>query len=316
MLEIKCLLSKRRTEWMGIAILMVVLYHLQCRLSFAPYTNVFKYWFFGVDLFIFFSGYGLCYSYEKNTILKFYKNRLFRILPLYFVQIILIQIINLSNSQIFSFVDFIGEITTLSFWGLGSGYINWYVAAILFLYLLFPIFYAIVKKYELVALVFAYLFSIVYLRLTDDIWEHDCLVARIPIYIWGIYYFFVKNNSKKIWGGLAVCLMFWNISFCYDISVFYISTCFCPMFIYLFYRYFDYICASSTIINNILRTIGKYSYEIYLADHFVGVFIMWYSTRFYTYSDAIYLIPIYVVVSVVFAYLSIRLNKGLVQLIR
>lgn len=314
--EIKCLLSKRRTEWMGIAILMVVLYHLQCRLPFSPYTNIFKYWFFGVDIFMFLSGYGLCYSYEKNTIFKFYRNRLFRIFPLYFVQFILIQIIYLGNSHVFSVIDLIGEITTLSFWGLGSGYTNWYVAAILFLYLLFPIFYRIVKKYELRVVFFAYFFSMLYLRLTDDTWEHDCLVARIPVYICGIYYFFIKNNIKKILGVLAVCLVFWNISFCYDISVFYISACFCPMLIYIFNWYLDYICTSDKITKNILGTIGKYSYEIYLADYFVEVFIKWYYTRFYTYTNAIYVIPIYIVASVVFAYLSIRLNKGLSQLIR
>lgn len=309
-------MSKRRTEWMGMAILMVVLYHLQCRLSLAPYTDVFKYWFFGVDIFIFLSGYGLCYSYEKNTIHRFYKNRLFRILPLYFVQMILLQIINLCTSHEFSLIDFIGEISTLSFWGLGSGYINWYVAAILFLYLIFPFFYLIVRKYGLIVLVVSYVFSMIYLRLTDDIWEHDCLVARIPVYIWGIYYFFVKNNTKKIFCGLVVCLMFWNLSFCYDISVFYISACFCPMLIYLFYRYFDYICTSGTIIQNVFGIMGKYSYEIYLADSFVGVFIKWYYARFFTYTNAIYVIPIYMVISVVFAYLAIKLNKVLSKLIR
>ena len=312
----ECLFSKRRTEWMGIAILMVVLYHLQCRLSLAPYTNVFKYWLFGVDIFIFLSGYGLCYSYEKNTIHRFYKNRLFRILPLYFVQIILIQIINICTLHEFSLIDFIGEISTLSFWGLGSGYINWFVAAILFLYILFPLFYLMVRKYGLIVLVVSYVFSIIYLRLTDDIWEHDCLVARIPAYIWGILFFLHQNNIRKISYGLVISLIFWNISFCYDVSNFYMTACFCPLFLILLSKQIDHICTDWYIIKKIFGNIGKYSYEIYIADHFVGVFIIWYYARFCTYTNAVYVIPIYIVISVVFAYLAIKLNKALSKLIR
>lgn len=88
------------------------------------------------------------------------------------------------------------------------------------------------------------------------------------------------------------------------------------MLVYLFYRYFDNICDSCSIIKDVLGIMGKYSYEIYLADHFVGVFIIWYCARFFTYTNAIYIIPIYIVISVVFAYLAIKLNKALSKLIR
>lgn len=81
---------------MGIAILMVIFYHASCcGLPLGIFTLPANYGLIGVDVFMLFSAYGLCYSINKNSIKVFYGRRYKRILPEY---IILILIVLLHNS--------------------------------------------------------------------------------------------------------------------------------------------------------------------------------------------------------------------------
>lgn len=65
-----------RKQFMGIAILMVLLYHLYCCLPNIEVLHLFKYCYGGVDVFMLVSGYGLCFSYKKNSIKDFYIHRM------------------------------------------------------------------------------------------------------------------------------------------------------------------------------------------------------------------------------------------------
>lgn len=81
-------INEDRFLYYGIAILLVVFYHLHC------YTNLgivapFHHGAIGVDIFLFFSGYGLCYSYEKNSLKEFYWRRFKRIMPIFWIHFFL-----------------------------------------------------------------------------------------------------------------------------------------------------------------------------------------------------------------------------------
>lgn len=76
------IITTQKSFWLGVAILLIVLYHMP---RVATFTTVFNPFFIGVDLFLFFSGFSLCYSYEKNRLGAFYKRRFFRIYPMFFV---------------------------------------------------------------------------------------------------------------------------------------------------------------------------------------------------------------------------------------
>ena len=47
----------------------------------------------GVDVFLFFSGYDLCFSINKHSLIDFYKRRLERILSLYLLMAILCSLV-------------------------------------------------------------------------------------------------------------------------------------------------------------------------------------------------------------------------------
>ncbi|MBR2126079.1 MAG: acyltransferase [Akkermansia sp.] len=86
-IEYKTSISNQRTLLMGIAIILVMLYHIgtsdSCRFPF-PLSDLFLwYGHWGVDIFLFLSGFGICYSLNKtkqqNT--SFFLRRLRRIMP-------------------------------------------------------------------------------------------------------------------------------------------------------------------------------------------------------------------------------------------
>ena len=78
---------------MGIAILIVIVYHAACcNLPMGYFTKVANYGLIGVDIFMFFSGYGLCYSFNKNKLSEFYKRRYMRVLPLYLILVCVVLV--------------------------------------------------------------------------------------------------------------------------------------------------------------------------------------------------------------------------------
>lgn len=110
-------LVENRMASMGIAISMVILYHLFCVDKSIMFWRVFYPGFMGVDIFLFLSSYGLCFSLNRNTTKNFYNRRFIRILPVYFLLAITITYISALCGENITAVDFIYNITTLSYWG-------------------------------------------------------------------------------------------------------------------------------------------------------------------------------------------------------
>ena len=99
-------INEDRFIYYGIAILLVVLYQLHCYTKLgivAPFSQG----AIGVDIFLFFSGYGLCFSYEKNSLKEFYWRRFKRIIPLFWIHFFLTVIEYLScGGQNLPFLSF------------------------------------------------------------------------------------------------------------------------------------------------------------------------------------------------------------------
>ena len=134
-------IKENRTCLMGIAMIFVLIYHAFCW-SYNP-IGPFNIGYCGVDVFLFLSGFGLCLSYEKNTLGQFYKHRFFRIFPLYAISVCIAYIICWKQ---WSFLIFLENLTSLGFYiDRGVNRFDWYINALITLYLLFPIFYFISK---------------------------------------------------------------------------------------------------------------------------------------------------------------------------
>lgn len=141
-------LSKFRSELMGIATLMIILCHANVYGVYMPsiMSRVCGYGNFGVDIFLLVSGVGISYSIQRSGItglhdlVKWYRKRYSRILIPY----LLVSITILSVKTVITDGDWLVllyNLSTLSFWTHHNS--AWYVALLIPLYLLSPLFYRI-----------------------------------------------------------------------------------------------------------------------------------------------------------------------------
>lgn len=180
------LLSKYRTELMGVAILWVFLFHCQgfYKNPLNPLWYVMAMGFGGVDIFLFLSGMGLCFSYTRKPRLgSFYGRRMVRIFPAFIV----VTFFGTLLTSVFNWSNFLLTITTLGFWLDISN--NWYIPALVLFYLAFPALYPLVRKRPVSSVIGAFLLSWALLFAYD---YFGCTglsrlaITRIPVFVLGM----------------------------------------------------------------------------------------------------------------------------------
>lgn len=154
---------------------------------------------FGVDLFFFLSGYGLCQSYMNNP-KGFYRRRIIRIFPTYLLIILPYMCFLIIRHTPISTV--IWEFSLISYYTDGV-LTEWYIASILLLYLLFPVLFKLIQRkmvfYLLCIIAFGIALYVSYgtLGCPENISiVSGTLIVRIPIFITGIY-FRINDNAKN-----------------------------------------------------------------------------------------------------------------------
>ncbi len=265
---VKSKILNNRLFFTGVAIIFVVLYHYYCAVSNVYLLSIFKKGYIGVDIFFFFSGLGLGYSFSKNTLSQFYKNRFWRIMPLYWIwAIVHLIVVGIQNDILPSFLDVFGIFTTLSYYGIGNIRSNWYLSAILLLYAAYPILYAITKRYKWIFLLLMVSLTFLIVYKIQLNWYHNVFVGRLYIFLLGIYVYQVINNQdhKPIFDLVAISaisILGFASLFCDSHRFDYWGTCcFCPVVIGL-------ICMLPTKIldSKIVSFCGKYSLEIFIGN--------------------------------------------------
>lgn len=185
------LLSKYRAQLMGFSILIIVFYHF---FNIGGTSNVdlflrkvFSQGYVGVDFFMFASGLGLTFSLSKTECLKdYYIKRWVRIFP-FFTFITLIECFIIRGESLgLSFL----RSTTIGYFVKGVPYIDWFIPALVGLYIVYPILYfKVIKQRYYKRAFFLMLFFVVLSCLASifDIldWKHFALLYRIPIFILG-----------------------------------------------------------------------------------------------------------------------------------
>lgn len=265
--EVYYIIIKRRKELMGIAIIMVLLYHLCCWPQWNNPLRIFGHWFIGVDLFLFLSGFGLCFSYEKNDIKTFYYHRFIRVVPLFWFYTLVIFISNffiLGNE--YTVKQLFYNLTTLSFWINTGKEPNWYVSALIFFYLFFPVFYKSVKKFPTTSFLFYFTISLLILKYARIEWYHDCFISRIPIFVFGILYFLSSKSHHFFRKALIISLFFWNVAIEYCSSPYFLAASICPTLLIAGLPILSNRQIINKKINDYISCIGTYSYELFLSN--------------------------------------------------
>lgn len=168
-------ISNYRSFLMGISIIMIMFFHnlwVRDVIWLMP-LNFFG--DFGVDVFLFLSGFGIVYSLRKNNLKTFFKNRFVRIIPLCVIcgfSKFLVSHYIIKNDELWGWQTFIG-------------FDLWYVKAILILYFLSPFIYRNLAKYGYAILFLTYIIAIAAIHLTSN--GFVCLFApRIPVFLIGM----------------------------------------------------------------------------------------------------------------------------------
>ena len=155
-MNIPNLLKKRDTVY-GILAIWIVLFHIRrdFPLPYIPViSNIVGLGNFAVDIFLFYSGLCLCLSaakhnYPENGWGEYFKKRVLRIFIPYFLICIPFYIwsavYELSGSLMHRLFIFCLNISSAKFWLKGT-LTTWYVYAIVFCYIVFPLLYSFLRK--------------------------------------------------------------------------------------------------------------------------------------------------------------------------
>lgn len=252
-------LNNNRVLLMGVAIILIILYHAYCVLG-GPFI-FFKYGYIGVDIFLLLAAFGLSYSYTKNTFGKFYLNRLKRIYPLYFICLSYATLSLIIRGEDVTLLDYICNITGLSYYKIGGQILNWYLNAYLLFCFIFPLLFYLVKRLRIWAvfivtiIVFGVYFFFEFYQL-DMNWRHSCFVGRIPVFVFGLWLWF--NNGKPVKDSLLMVLAILGMVAILYVDPFLGAALICPLFVKMisvvyrcmimkrrYYRFLEYHGTSS-----------------------------------------------------------------------
>ena len=270
MAEDNTLVTQRdRPYIMGLSIVAVILYHL------ASFSNIYRHTsidyllngYLGVDAFFLLSSFGLCFSFEKNSIGTFYLHRIKRLFPLYLVFLLIVYFVFNPPVQLWKMLIF--QSSGLSVIKALHTDVEWYTPSIICVYLLFPILYYCGNKLQhssiwwhlLVVNVVAIAghFVAPYLSFGNN------FVGRFPIIVSGVViYFMYKNNRSRdvllIISLLLAETILLNDSHFLSMLVLLLVWLFKFIDFRPLYRFFSYL--------------GKYSFELYLAQTITTFYYM------------------------------------------
>ncbi len=194
-------------QWlMGVAMILVILCHSQ--VTRLPFLKVFAPGMIGVDIFLFLSGYSLCFSYEKNALPVFYKRRFSRIVPLYVIMAVAVSVIITLQGTRLSWFGWICNVTSLSYYCVGGVQFDWYLSVLVLFYLLFPVLFKLVRSIWIWLLFLLLCAGLVFCLDLNEL--HECAIARIPVFCLGVLCYHKREDTLfyfYAWLISSVCLL-------------------------------------------------------------------------------------------------------------
>ena len=291
------LLTQHRNLLMGVAALWILVFH-EWQMVTAEGSAVYQAEYFikrigfcGVDIFFLLSGLGMVYALEKNSLPGFYFNRLKRIvIPFLTMAIVMALVDHWTMSHFFRCISGVAFYTESIY------SILWFVPAVITLYLLVPLYFAIFRRsknkaFFTIGAISVWLLISMLLRDTmrEDLYG---FTNRIPIFLVGILFgWWCKHTGailgKRAWIGFT-CILVLGIYLAWQTNINYmeilvpISNCCIPNFLiaislsYLLAKGFDLLskCRGtrwlSIGINGIFGFYGMISLEFYCVQEWIA----------------------------------------------
>lgn len=265
-----------RSYLMGIAILWIFAFHFYCW-----FKGELPWWIYffsegetGVDIFLFLSAYGLEASFKRNGIKKFYSNRARRILPVYFLFLIILFVIFLRDVPFNRIITLcFAQLTGLSliqdpdFFPTEFEF-DWFTPALIIYYALFPLISRalniITKKkivIEIITLTILIFISLLALRNVHV--PAKLFLYRLPIFMLGVisYIHLINKDLNRLF--IMYVIAFFGGLF--SNQHWFLTSASVPILLTVYSLIQGYRPLYKQI-----SFIGRYSYEIYLA-HIIPV---------------------------------------------
>ena len=291
---------RHRELLMCVAIIGVVFYHLALRGIPIGRLNI---GYIGVDIFMLLGGYGIGKSLQHNSLSKFYKNRVRKIMPIWTLMISLSWSIYAIGGGKMCITHLVANLSTISFYFNPDLLPEWYLATLIMFYALSPILYMILKKAGWFG-VLGVCVAVVYISGVGQCigaWQYANAICRFPLYLLGMQCAIIGKE---------------NLPYYITIPCFVIGSCF--FFTGNHYLFSSYCVLLMVQILNLLidkidlpclscfKTIGRHTLEIYAANVLSAVLL---ASCFYTCIHPIIVIFIDLFLTAVLSFVLSKANK-------
>ena len=255
-----------RNSMLGVAILMVIVYHLFCWVQ-NP-IGTFNIGYTGVDIFLFFSGMGLARSIKNRSVGGFYVRRLKKVYPLFLVTVVMVGVyqyaVRMPDIHVNPFVELAMQASTAYYYVRPAQSLDWYLNSLFLLYALFPLLHKFCVRYGFK--VYVYLLLIVMLVYMcfqfagpTVHWKHDCLLGRLPIFALGIICAYNEFSVRAKWTfSLVLLLLYYPLK---ELSPFLAGSVLMPFFMMCLAYAFAKMRKSK-----VLDYLGRHTLELYCAQ--------------------------------------------------
>ncbi len=199
--NMKSELSANRSFLMGLAMIAIVLFHHGW--TVIPGVTAFfsRFGLWGVDIFLFLSGFGCVYALQKYSTGKFYRKRVTRLLPTCMLAGMLVFVIDGYFQAERVMAPAIIRVLSLH---------RWYIQAILICYLLCPLLYLLIKKFKIRGLIMIIVLSLILANFIPyhNVWKITWAFGRLPVFAIGMYVaMFDLKMTRAQYAFSALCLV-------------------------------------------------------------------------------------------------------------
>lgn len=198
------MLSKYRTELMGVAMLWVMFFHASdLDMGHEALEWVRAAGFGGVDIFILLSAMGLAVSLSKKEVdySSFMARRAERILPAYYTVVIPYTLFLIIYRGVF-WSSLVWNTTLLYYWMRSSGAFNWYVAGIMTFYAVTPFCFRKLRdardREKLVGIGVVVSLLVCQLFVQEGYWYVMDVAYRVPVFFLGLLLGFYVKDGRAI----------------------------------------------------------------------------------------------------------------------
>lgn len=258
-------ISQNRTFLMGLAMIAIVCFH-HGWIVIPGFTAVFsRFGLWGVDVFLFLSGFGCVYALNRYTTNVFLCKRIVRLLPTCILAGVLVYCMDLyfHAERTITYIP----IRLLSIQ-------RWYIQAILVCYCLCPLAFVILKRARIVGLLCMIASVIVIENILPevDVWKINWAFGRMPVFLIGMYVA-MFDLTMSLWKYIisGICLIMAIVIRCGVGNDAFKWTYFLAMAIPL-------VCVALCRLRNLcirfrvnhfIELLGTYSLEIYLIHEYL-----------------------------------------------